>query len=153
MRGAPRPIAELVNSVAAPAMRRFGFAEQRLITHWRAAMGESLGGRTLPIRLRFPQGSRQGATLYIRADAAAALDIQHLSPQIIERINTLLGYGAVAELRIQQGPVPRREGKRPIGASAAPALPDPALDTIGDIDLRTALYRLKAGLAARRSRT
>lgn len=151
MKYGPSKVADLLGASAGAALRKYGFAEGRLITHWRALMGEALGGRTLPVRLRFPQGQRHGATLVIRASGATALDVQHLAPQIIERINSFFGYPAVAALRLEQGPVDRPAlARRPSEALAQPTADDPALAAVADEGLRQSLARLKAGLRARR---
>jgi hypothetical protein len=63
---------------------------------------------------------RAGATLVLRVEGPRSLEVQHIAPQLLERINTYFGYSAVAELRIIQGPVrrdtphapPAREVKR-----------------------------------------
>ncbi|MDA0338546.1 MAG: DUF721 domain-containing protein, partial [Proteobacteria bacterium] len=39
-------------------------------------------------------------------DSSFALEFQHLSTQVLERINTYYGYGAVEKLVIKQGPLP-----------------------------------------------
>lgn len=149
MNRGPSKVSDLLGGAAGAAFRRYGFAEARLVTHWRALVGESLGTRTLPIRMRFPQGQRQGATLYIRAGGPAALEVQHLAPQIIERINGFFGYGAVAALRLEQGPV---EGlsRPPCPPATSASVDDPALEAIADERLRRALARLQAALRARR---
>lgn len=147
---APRKLADLLGGVAGPAVRRFGFAEARLLTHWRALMGEALGAQTLPLRLRFPQGQRRLGTLYLRATGPAALEVQHLAPQIIERLNAFFAYPAIAALRIEQGPVPAPAGRPSLGEPAA-TTDDPALEAVADEGLRRAFGRLLALMRARRS--
>jgi hypothetical protein len=149
---APKKVADLLGGAAGAALRKYGFAEERLITHWPTLMGEDLGGRTLPVRLRFPQGQRQGGTLFIRASGPTALEVQHLSPQIIERINGFFGYPAVAALRLEQGPV-ERPARAKAGPAPAPAeVDEPLLEAVADEGLRQALARLQANLRARRKR-
>jgi hypothetical protein len=147
----PRKIAELLPAIAGQAIRRYGFAEARLLTHWRALLGETLGARTVPVRLRFPFGERQGGVLVIRASGPVALEVQHLAPQLIERLNGFFGYPAVVALRIEQGPVPHAT---PLSRGPEPALDadDPALKAVSDEALRQALARLKANLRTRRKR-
>jgi hypothetical protein len=147
----PRKIAELLPAIADHAFRKYGFAEARLLTHWRALMGETLGARTVPIRLRFPFGARQGGVLFIRASGPVALEVQHLAPQLIERLNGFFGYPAVGALRIEQGPVPLAS---PASYAPEPALQedDPALKAVSDEALRRALARLKANLRTRPKR-
>ena len=61
-----------------------------------------------------------GATLELRVAGPVAALIQHQAPLILDRLNLYLGAGAVARLRIVQGPLSRRRPPRP-RRSAAPA--------------------------------
>jgi hypothetical protein len=149
MKHGPSKVSELLGGAAGAALRKYGFAEERLLTHWPALIGEALGARTLPVRLRFSQGQRHGGTLFIRASGPTALEVQHLAPQIIERINGFFGYPAVAALRLEQGPVERLA--RAQAPAPSPLSPDdPALEAVADQSLRQALARLQSGLRARR---
>ena len=76
-----------------------------------------------------------------------ALEIQHLSAVILERVNRFFGWQAIGRLALRQAPLRRRE--RPM----APKPPDPAtVDRIAgslpveDEDLRLALARLGASI-------
>ena len=77
--------------------------------------------------------------MHLRVGSSSlALEVQHLEPQIIERINSHFGYGAIARLRIQHGPL----------AGPAPATPAPAQPAIAKADaqaLDTRLDDLDAG--------
>ena len=50
-----------------------------------------------------------------------ALEIQHLSGVIIEKVNRFFGWRAVGRIRIRQAPLARRKAKTPSTA------PDPAV--------------------------
>lgn len=82
-----------------------GFAEAGLITEWASIVGDEIARVSQPLQLGFPRGERKGGVLTIACSGAAALELQHLKPQILERVNTHFGYGAVAELRFKQGQV------------------------------------------------
>jgi hypothetical protein len=131
-----------------------GFAEAGLITEWAAVVGADIARMSRPLQLAFPRGERKGGVLTIACSGAAALELQHLKPQILDRVNTHFGYGAVRELRFKQGNATRtgtRVARRPesrkpteaetaaVTASVAP-LPDGAV--------KDSLVRL--GLAVRR---
>ncbi len=87
-------------------------------------------------------------TLLLRVEGPAALEIQHLSDVILERVNQFFGWQAVDAVRLRQAPLSRRAELRP-----APA-PDPAammriaaaLPEIKDEKLRQALARLGAAM-------
>ena len=77
-----------------------------------------------------------------------ALEIQHASDVILQRVNRFFGWSAVGRLALRQAPLSRRD--RPKASRA----PDPAsvarvaetLDTIEDEELRAALARLGASI-------
>jgi hypothetical protein len=152
MKRGPSKVSELLGGAAGAALRKYGFAEERLITHWQALLGEALGTRTLPVRLRFAHGQRHGGTLFIRASGPTALEVQHLAPQIIERINGFFGYPAVAALRLEQGPVDRPARAKRVPEPPPAEVDDPMLEAVADEGLRQALARLQANLRARRKR-
>ena len=61
------------------------------------------------------------ATLVLRVEGPVALEIQHLSGVIIEKVNRYFGWRAVGRIQIRQAPLMRREKK------VRPAPPDPAV--------------------------
>jgi hypothetical protein len=86
-----------------------------------------------------------------------ALELQHLEPLVIERINRYFGFAAVSRLSFVQAPIAHpRPRARP---SASPALSvdeskrlDSALERIESDGLRAALARLgRAVIAGQRS--
>ena len=132
--------------LAAPVLRKRGFAQARLITDWPAIVGDLMARETVPQKLVFPRGNRDGATLHLRVTAGFALELQHIEPQIIQRINGFFGYRAVAGLRYMQGPIPPLKKPRKV---SSPHLSDVAearlqrtLDGIEDDDLRQSLAAL-----------
>ncbi len=132
--------------VAAPALRKRGFAQARLITDWPAIVGEMLARETLPQKLVFARGARGDGILHLRVASGFALELQHLAPQIVERINGFFGYRAVADLRFVQGPIPPLRRARRVAARrlAEPeeARLENATGAIEDPGLRSALKRL-----------
>lgn len=149
----PAPLAKLAAKAGAKAFARYGFTEQTLLTHWIAIMGESLGRTTLPLRLSFPRGRQSGGTLRILAEGPAALELQHLAPVVIERINGTFGFPAVKSLAVTQGPAARipdaPEEPPPLDPEAEAALGQ-ALAPIRDEGLRRSFDRLGRALYGRR---
>jgi hypothetical protein len=152
----PRALAAMVPRVAGTALRRRGFAETRVVTDWADIIGPELARQTMPERLTFPRGSEGGGTLRIRAAGPLALELQHLEPLVIERINRYFGFAAVARLAFVQAPVaaaPRRARAAPAALSpeAARRL-DAAVENIESESLRAALTRLgRAVIGGQRS--
>ena len=160
--GGPRAIAAMLPRVAGAALRRHGFAGPtgaavRVVSDWPAIIGEELARVTMPERLSFPRGaaatSEPGGVLRIRAAGPLALELQHLEPLVIERINRYFGYRAVARLAFVQAPpaapMPKRGAAPPaeIAPEEARRLAD-SLAGIEDETLRAALRRLGRAVAA-----
>ena len=145
-RGGMRPIAaELPRLIGKPLGKR-GFGEGGLIAEWPAVVGEDIARHAAPLKLAFPRGQRRDGTLTLRATGAFATELQHMAPQLLERINNYLGYGAIARLKIEQGRLPPRA--RAAMRQPVPLVPAEesqlasALQPIGDDDLRRALEGL-----------
>lgn len=132
--------------IAAPALRKRGFAEARLITEWPGIVGEALARETLPQKLVFPRGSRAGGILHLRVASGFALELQHLAPQIVERINRFFGFPAVADMRYVQGPIPPQRRPRRVPVRRLPDAEEAHLEStlaaIENPDLRASLQRL-----------
>jgi hypothetical protein len=134
---------------------RRGFATGALVAEWPLIVGTMLGDASLPQRISFPRGERSNGTLYIRvASGALAMQIQHLEPLLLQRINGYFGYAAVARVSISQGPVPRRVRPSPPAAPVLSEAEEKALtDQVGRVDdpeLRAILAALGRHLAANR---
>jgi hypothetical protein len=91
---------------------------------------------------------QEPATLVLRVEGPAALEIQHKSDVILERVNRFFGWHAVGRLALRQAPLSRRD--RPF----RPGPPDPkaveaeakSLSAVEDDELRAALARLGAAI-------
>ncbi|OAN48103.1 hypothetical protein A6A04_04930 [Paramagnetospirillum marisnigri] len=134
--------------VTRPVFGRHGFAGGALVVDWPAIVGSAVASHTLPVRIKFPPQDRADGTLVVKvASGAFALEMQHLEPLILERINGYFGWKAVARLKLVQGPLPQpvRRPKtvaRPAVTTAAPSTLAARLDSVEDPDLRAVLERL-----------
>lgn len=117
-----RAIARELPDVTRSAMARRGFAAARAIADWPEIVGPALADSSIPERLVRNRSPDSAATLVVRVRPAAALELQHWLPQVIERVNGYFGFRAVGQIRLVQGPVtrPKRRVLPP-----APALPAP----------------------------
>lgn len=149
-----RSVAELLPAVGGAAFKRFGFVQSAIVSRWAEIVGERLAAASAPESIRFPHGKKAEGTLTLVVRGAHAPMLQHVSPDIIERVNRFFGYAAVAKLHIRQGevaaPAPRRAppplstgGIRPV-----PAEIGEGLKSIADPELRAVLESLAAGVAA-----
>lgn len=140
--------------LAAPALRKRGFAQAKLITDWPAIVGEAMARDTVPQKLVFPRGSKTDAVLHLRVASGYALELQHSAPQIIDRINVFFGYRAVSDLRYSQGPIPAQKMPRRVTPARLNDIDEAQLQQnigdMGDAGLRDALLRL--GRAVRTGR-
>lgn len=80
-----------------------GMAEVEILANWKNIVGEDLAKYSLPQRIEFKVGSRNNGTLYLMAASGGfAMEIQHRTPLILEKINTFFGYQAVSKLKLIQ---------------------------------------------------
>ena len=150
--GGLRAIGAESSRATAPIRRKRGFFEASVFSDWHDIVGDDLARQCVPMRLvRGPEG--EGGTLHVRVTGPLALELQHLEPQVIERINSFYGFRAVAGLRLHQGPIAAPERVKP--AAAAQAAPsdlaqlDANLETVEDPELRRALRDFGESVLAR----
>lgn len=148
----PRPIGRTLPDIAGDALGKRGLAFAALIAEWDEIVGRRLGARTLPEKLVFPKGKRAEATLHIRVEGAFALEIQHLEPQILERLNGFLGFRAVVALRLINATLPIRSPRgvtlRPPTRAESERIAAAAAG-IEDPELRATLERFGTSLTTR----
>lgn len=151
-RGGPaKPIADLMPQIGRAAFRRFGFVQSSVVTRWHEIVGERHAQVCMPEAIRFPPGEKSEGILQLVVVPAHAPLIQHVIPEIIERVNRFFGYKAVARVKMRQGEV------KPARAEAAPKAPPSlkpipmelgdSLRDIGDPELRTVLESLARSVA------
>lgn len=117
------PLADLVGGAVNQAFARQGFAAVEIVTHWEDIAGPELAQRSEPMRLSWPKRDDPDSigTLVVRVEGAYAIELQHSTAQVMERVNRYFGWRCVGRIVIRQGPVTRRPK-----APAAPAEPEPA---------------------------
>jgi len=145
-------VAEPTERLTKPHFAKRGFASARIVFEWKNIVHSALAGNTYPMRISFPPGKREGGTLHVRVLSGSwALQMQHLMPLIIERINGFFGYRAVDKVTMSQGPLPPSLRRKVTFAkpAAPPVLPpereqalEQSLAKVEDPDLRAVLERL-----------
>ncbi len=153
--GGARPLAATLPKITRQLLDGRGLAEADLLVHWSSIVGSEIAGRSLPRRLTFADPKRRvEGTLQLRVDGPWAVELIHLEPQLIERINGFFGYRAVAKLRVQQGPLPRAAASEPKPDSPLDPETEAQIrsqaDDVTDPEIRAKLVRL--GQAAMRRR-
>ena len=70
-----------------------------------------MAAKAVPQRLRAAR-SDGGAELTLRVDPADALELQHESPQLMDRLNAHFGFRAIARITLMQGRIRRPPAAR-----------------------------------------
>jgi hypothetical protein len=156
-RSFPRPLSAFSGAALNEALKRQGFASAEIIARWADIVGTEIAAHSEPAKITWPRGTRDGdladeapepATLVLRVEGPAAIEIQHLSAVILERVNRFFGWQAIGRIALRQAPLRRRQPAKPppppdpaVAASIAASLPD-----IEDESLRQALARLGAAV-------
>ncbi len=149
-----RAIASQLPDVTRSALARRGFAAARVIADWPEIVGTALAESSVPERLVRAR-SADAATLVVRVRPAAALELQHWMPQVIERVNGYFGFRAVGRIRLVQGPVAPRPRRAP-GPRRQPTAEDAAavearLAPLAGSSLHEPLLALGRAVRARRT--
>lgn len=148
-----------VPSLTKRALGHKGFAQADLISAWGMIVGKDIARLCVPVHMRLARLKKNeeltgaippntaGGTLTLRASPSASVEIQHLKPRILERIQRYFGYPLITELKVEIGT--RKRNAKPRQALLNP-MAAPSLPHIKDPDIRQALERLGAARAKRR---
>jgi hypothetical protein len=146
-----RPLAEVLRKTIKDAFAKQGFAATELVTRWPEIVGAEIAAHCEPEKIQWPKpygtDEQQPGTLVLRVEGPTAIEIQHLSRIILERVNRFFGWQAVSDLRLRQAPLGRRQKPAPptvdhaLAERIASSLPE-----ISDEKLRQALARLGAAV-------
>jgi hypothetical protein len=148
------PLADLVGGAVNQAFARQGFAAIEVVTHWEDIVGPELARRSEPMRLSWPKRDDPDSvgTLVVKVEGPYAIELQHTTAPVMERVNRYFGWRCVGRIVIRQGPVTRKPAR-----PAAPDEPEPAAiaevaQTIGpfeDQSLGRSIARLGAFVRGR----
>jgi hypothetical protein len=147
----PRPLSDLLHKTLKDAFAKQGFASTELVTRWTEIVGAEIAAHSQPEKIQWPRPldgqAPEPGTLVLRVEGPTAIEIQHLSAVVLERVNRFFGWQAVRALRLRQAPL-RRSAPKPLPAvdPAETARVAATLSRIEDDDLRDALARLGAAI-------
>jgi hypothetical protein len=151
-RSFPRPLSELMGASLSETLKTQGFASTEIIARWTDIVGVEIAAHSEPMKINWPRNpdadDPEPATLVLRVEGPAALEIQHLSAVILERVNRFFGWQAIGRIALRQAPLRRHKAPTP------PPPPDPeiaariaaGLPQIEDEELRQAVARLGAAI-------
>src|SRR5215813_8318059 len=94
-RSYPKPLAELVSVCVADVFARRGFTTCAIVTHWEDIVGAEVAAVAEPIRMQWVRAcdphEAAPATLVLRVEGPAALEIQHMCGVADEGLRIALG--------------------------------------------------------------
>lgn len=149
--GEARAVSDLMPEIGRAAFRRFGFVQSSIVSRWDEIVGPRYAGVSMPESIRFPAGKKADGTLELVVEGAHAVMMQHVLPEIVDRVNRFFGYSAVARVKMRQGVVTKKTA--PPSAKAPPMLKPvsfelgDSLKEIGDPELQAVLDSLAKSLA------
>lgn len=111
----PKPLADLIDGTIAESCKKRGLASVEIVTHWPDIVGDGLAAKAQPIKLAWPshRESQEPGVLHVRVEGGYAIELQHLAPVVIERVNGYFGWRCVGRLSLRQGPLPALAARRP----------------------------------------
>jgi hypothetical protein len=137
----PRParsLAVIAQSLLAESFAKQGFAATELVTRWRKIAG--------PVMCWISMAA-EPATLVLRVEGPAAIEIQHMTGVIIDRVNRFFGWQAIGQIALRQAPLSvRKRPARPKTDTAEAERIAGTMTGIRDENLRLALGRLGAAV-------
>lgn len=134
-----RTLGRSLHKLLKPLAQKSGFADGRIFSHWGQIVGQDMATMARPQKL-----SNDTLTLAV-PNGAVAMEVQHQSIQLMERINSHFGFQAVKRIRTLQTymalePAPQQTTIKPDQGARTRAAAQ--VESIGDDTLRGALARL-----------
>ncbi len=152
-----KPLAQPIDRLTKGLLGKHGFTHAQIVTGWPDIVGAEMARHTQPEKIVFSRDGVSGGTLHLKTDSGAlAMELQHIEPQVIERINTFFGYRAVVRIKLLQGPLPHRNRgdakdktqPRPLSPAEARELSQ-TVACVDDPELQEALERLGQSIVGR----
>lgn len=136
-----------IHGIVKPFMEKQGFVEARIVLDWEKIVGPFLAENTIPERISFLKGKKTDGTLYLKTTSAVSPEIQHLTPSILERVNTYFGYQAVTKIHLLHTKISKRMSSPKMQEEsrvnkAMPSSYEQLLENIPEENIRHSLERL-----------
>lgn len=137
---APMALSALIPRLTRPAFRKRSPAGAQIMADWAQIIGPAIGAVTQPVRL-------SGGSLTLGCSGPMALELQHLAPELISRINAHLGRAVVERLKfVQQSTNRVAQISSPLRPALLPADLQARLAALPPGELRDALAKLAHGV-------
>ncbi len=119
----PKTIGETLGKVNRGFSNKYGKVEFLILSKWSQIVGSFFAQHSEPDKIsritedfdEFDQPIFKNF-LHVRVSPAAAVEFQHYKDTIIEKINSFFGYKAIADLRLQQNFVTKKNNEQPVKA-------------------------------------
>jgi len=108
---APVAVSKTIRAITQNALGKAGQNFAQLLSHWPQVVGPELAKKCLPTAMNFPKGKNANATLHLATNSANALELSYQIPLLLERVNSFVGYKAIAEIRLDHTQLPSSEYK------------------------------------------
>lgn len=149
--GEARAVSDLMPEIGRAAFRKFGFVQSSIVSRWDEIVGPRYAAVSAPELIRFPIGKKADGTLELIVEGAHATMMQHVFPEIIERVNRFFGYSAVAKIKMRQGSTakstPFQKSANPPSLKPIPMELGESLREIADPELFAVLESLAQSLS------
>jgi hypothetical protein len=117
-------ISETVGKVLNRSGDGAGAALAEITAAWPQAVGEAVSRQAWPLRI-----GRDGTLHVATSSSTWAFELDRLSPEIRERLATLVGPSAPAKLSFRTGPIPEPGAPREASSEWVTELPEPTAET------------------------
>lgn len=150
-------VGKTISKLTRSSYQKRGFADGEILHKWSTIVGEMLSRASHPEKIIYPNNKNTDGTLHLRVgNPGLALDIQHMEPMIVERINGHFGYRAISRLKLIQAPLPetnetRKRPRRTLSSEEQRNL-GTTLEPVEDPDLRKILEHLGQSVTRRNNR-
>ena len=119
----PKKIGDTLGKVNRVFSNKYGKIEFLILSKWPQIVGSFFAEHSEPDKIsritedfdEFDQPIFKNF-LHVRVSPAAAVEFQHYKDTIIEKINSFFGYKAIADLRLQQNFVTKKNNEQPVKA-------------------------------------
>ena len=152
----PRAVADLVAKMTDPVFAKRGFSDGSIVRDWQLIVGPTLAEGSRPVRITRRNSNDTSGTLVLHvANGSIATEIQHQESFIRDRINAYFGFSAIRRLSLVQTLF--HEKKDTKHKKIPPSIEDqkfapmikPSLESIDDLEIRSALLSLGLSVAKR----
>ena len=92
----PKDFSFISSKLTKKIFKEKGFKETKIIRDWKNVVGEEISNYTTPI------GMSNNKVLKVLCDSIFAIELQHITPKVLSRINLIMGYKAIEKIYIVQ---------------------------------------------------